>query len=69
MVSEEKIFEKVYDNGLRMMAKACMTFGQMSQDNYKYIGTRFLLISVQRVNNHSFTKLVFALKYLGTWIF
>jgi hypothetical protein len=26
MVSEEKIFEKVYDNGLRMMAKARMTF-------------------------------------------
>jgi hypothetical protein len=37
IVSEEKIFEKVYDNGFRMMAKAHMTFGQMSQDNYKYI--------------------------------
>jgi hypothetical protein len=37
MVSEEKIFEKVYDNGLCMTAKARMTFGQMSQDNYKYI--------------------------------
>jgi hypothetical protein len=32
MVSEEKIFEKVYDNGLRMTAKARMTFGLMSQD-------------------------------------
>jgi hypothetical protein len=37
IVSEEKIFEKVYDNGLRMMAKAgMMTLCQMSQDNYKY---------------------------------
>jgi hypothetical protein len=40
-----------------------------AKKNLSRIGTRFLLISVQRVNNHSFTKLVFALKYLGTWIF
>jgi len=37
MVSEKKIFEKVYDNGCHVMAKPHMTFGQMSQDNYKYI--------------------------------